>query len=996
MPATIRRLAYLLWALLVGAMFCVTQAQAGTPVTLYQSYAGNLNYVVTGGTLRTQPNSGNACAVTNSNTAALNGIPAGATIRAAYLYWAGSGVTADNNVTLDASNISASRSFTETFVFGSTYDFFSGFANVTAQVAAKGNGNYTFSNLTVNNGAPHCAVQAVLSGWSMLVIYEHAGEPLRVVNVFDGFQYFRGSSLALTPNNFVIPAVGIDGKHGVLTWEGDVENSGTLGGFSEDLVFNGSPLINALNPAANQFNSTISVNGVGSTTSYGVDLDVYDVSALLSAGDTSATSIYSSGSDLVLLSMEVISVTNTPVADLAISKSHSGNFTVGQNGSYSITVTNNGPSDETGTITVTDTLPAGLAYVSGTGSGWTCGAIGQDVTCTHAGPLASGNSLPVMTLTVSVASAAAPSVTNTATVSGTLFDNDASNNSSADLTTVIAPDLSTSTKTVADLNGGDADPNDVLRYTITLTESSGMIAGNVSVVDNLPANTINLSVVSFPAGATDSSTAAQVNIFNITVPASGSVSIVFDVTVDPAASVGTLIDNSATINNPNGPGATPAAPTVIVSESQIAGSGTKPLYLGAPGAGSPNNPVLPQPMSRTPLSATPAPDNIRIRRQDTPVIWAQTPATQATLNLNAATVPVILQLRRNNQTQNRTIRVTLDYVGAATGVLGFVDVTVPGSGPGGLSNTVTQPFTFPVAIPAVSLPAGTQLRVTVDNSPTGGNGRAIYVYPYDAATGDTSRVEFDAATVINVDSVGFYDAAYPGGALQTTTAPGTTVYIRAVVSDPFGSFDITSANIDIINPLGSPVVSAAAMTEVADSGVATKTYEYAYTLPVIGASGAWTARVTANEGTEGTISDLGVGTITVTSPSLSVLKSASTATANPGTVITYTIQVFNTGDGNAINVVVDDDVSPFTAFSLDAYGPGVAFQFVEGAPASGLTLGVPVYSNDNGATYTYIPVSGGGGAPAGFDNNVTNWQVLMSGSMNAGGSFSLNYQMQVK
>ncbi|MEE4301214.1 MAG: hypothetical protein V2J24_17360, partial [Pseudomonadales bacterium] len=47
-------------------------------------------------------------------------------------------------------------------------------------------------------------------------------------------------------------------------------------------------------------------------------------------------------------------------ADLAVSKTHAGDFTVGSDGSYTIVVTNNGPEDVTGTITVTDPLPSGL------------------------------------------------------------------------------------------------------------------------------------------------------------------------------------------------------------------------------------------------------------------------------------------------------------------------------------------------------------------------------------------------------------------------------------------------------------------------------------------------------------------------------------------------------------------------------------------------------------------------------------------------------------
>ncbi len=69
-----------------------------------------------------------------------------------------------------------------------------------------------------------------------------------------------------------------------------------------------------------------------------------------------------------------------------------------------------------GVVTVTDTLPAGLTFVSGGGPGWSCSAIGAVVTCTGSGPIApaTSSSFP---LTVAVGAAAVPSVTNTAVVS---------------------------------------------------------------------------------------------------------------------------------------------------------------------------------------------------------------------------------------------------------------------------------------------------------------------------------------------------------------------------------------------------------------------------------------------------------------------------------------------------------------------------------------------------------------------------------------------------
>src|SRR5262249_4692022 len=149
-------------------------------------------------------NTSNACSVAATSSASLAGIPAGATVQAAYLYWVGSGSTVDGTVTLNGGTRSAARTFTATYSLnGTSYAFFSGFADVTAAIA--GNGTVTFGGLTVNNGAPYCDVEAVVAGWGLVVVYRHASEDLRAVNVFDGFQLFRGSSLNLSLSGFRIP-----------------------------------------------------------------------------------------------------------------------------------------------------------------------------------------------------------------------------------------------------------------------------------------------------------------------------------------------------------------------------------------------------------------------------------------------------------------------------------------------------------------------------------------------------------------------------------------------------------------------------------------------------------------------------------------------------------------------------------------------------------------------------------------------------------------------
>ena len=104
---------------------------------------------------------------------------------------------------------------------------------------------------------------------------------------------------------------------------------------------------------------------------------------------------------------------------LTLTKAHSGDFTVGTNGVYTLTLSNTSASAPTsGTITVTDTLPAGLTYASATGSGWTCGAVGQNVTCTTAVVIAAAAAAPAITLTVAIDPSAAPRVPNIARASG--------------------------------------------------------------------------------------------------------------------------------------------------------------------------------------------------------------------------------------------------------------------------------------------------------------------------------------------------------------------------------------------------------------------------------------------------------------------------------------------------------------------------------------------------------------------------------------------------
>lgn len=177
-----------------------------------------------------------------------------------------------------------------------------------------------------------------------------------------------------------------------------------------------------------------------------------------------------------------------PVPDLTIAKSHVGTFHPGDSAdTYTVTVRNVGTAATNGsTVTVTDTLPTGLAPTAadnGTINGWTVSFAGQTVTATRNDVLQNGASYPVLTITVSVANNVATTFTNTATVAGGGDVNTANNTATDTTTSVPFPDLTIkSSHTGSFLQGAAADI-----YTITVSNIGlGATVGLVTVTDTLP------------------------------------------------------------------------------------------------------------------------------------------------------------------------------------------------------------------------------------------------------------------------------------------------------------------------------------------------------------------------------------------------------------------------------------------------------------------------------------------------------------------------------
>ncbi len=114
--------------------------------------------------------------------------------------------------------------------------------------------------------------------------------------------------------------------------------------------------------------------------------------------------------------------------DLVVDKEQAGTFVTGSGVTYTITVRNDGPGVEKGPIAVVDHLPAGVTFVSVAGTGWDCNHAAGVVTCTTAGPLAKGATLPPISIKATVAAAPGTPITNEVDVTGESRDINLTNN----------------------------------------------------------------------------------------------------------------------------------------------------------------------------------------------------------------------------------------------------------------------------------------------------------------------------------------------------------------------------------------------------------------------------------------------------------------------------------------------------------------------------------------------------------------------------------------
>ncbi len=258
-------------------------------------------------------------------------------------------------------------------------------------------------------------------------------------------------------------------------------------------------------------------------------------------------------------------------ADLAVAKSGPTNVWAGTNFSYTITVTNLGPSPAV-SLVVTDSLPAGVTFVSASAGG---GLAGSQVVWTNLGNLLVGATTN-LTLTVT-APANGGSLTNRASAGSDISDFNPTNSISGPIITTVTPvadvTISKSGPAASVLPGANFD------YTISITNLGPSTASGLSVTDSLPANVTFVSAT--PSATLNGRIVTWTNLGNLAAGASTNLTLTVaaplrgSVTNVASGGSGTLDPNPT--NN-----AAPPVATIISNLPPVAGndSASTPKNIG--------------------------------------------------------------------------------------------------------------------------------------------------------------------------------------------------------------------------------------------------------------------------------------------------------------------------------------------------------------------------------------------------------------------------------
>ncbi|HEU4388534.1 MAG TPA: hypothetical protein VFV34_12105, partial [Blastocatellia bacterium] len=606
--------------------------------------------------------------------------------------------------------------------------------------------------------------------------------------------------------------------------------------------------------------------------------------------------------------------TLTSQGDLAITKTNgTSTSTAGGSTSYTITVSNAGPSTATG-ATVADTFPASLtvSFTSVAAGGATGNTASGSGNINDTVTLPPGSSV-TYTATCSINPAASGSLSNTATVTapGGFTDTNPGNNSATDTDTLVSQGDLSITKT----DGAATEiPGTGITYTITVSNAGPSTATAATVADTFPASLTGVTFTSVASGGATGNTASGSSNINdtVTLPPGSSITYTVSATID-AVATGTL-SNTATVTAPGGftdtiPGNNSATdsdtltPTADLSLTKIVDNaaptvGTTVTFEIAVHSDGPSvatnvkvKDLLPPGLAFAGAEPTPGSyDNVT-------GIWTigtMAPGANATMNLSATVT-----------TQGAKINIA--QVSAS-------DAQDPDSTPNNnnpaeddqASATVTPPqadLSLTKTVNNATPNAGTNIifTITVSNA---GPSTATGVAVRDLLPAGLTFVSFTATQGSYADSVGFWSVG------DIASSASATLQITATAA------------------VGGPKINTAQ----------------------VAASGVFDPDSTPDNNNPAEDDQASV-TVNVQQADLALTKTDSPDPVPAGSNLTYTLTLTNSGPTGAMNVVVSDAVPANTTFVSAAVLTG-----------GGWSISAPPVGGTGTVTFSKSPMAAAEGA----------------------------------
>ncbi len=528
---------------------------------------------------------------------------------------------------------------------------------------------------------------------------------------------------------------------------------------------------------------------------------------------------------------------------------------------YTISYENVGYGDANNVV-IQDTIPAGTTYVS---SSPTYESVLGNTYTWHEGTVAAGVS-DTITLIVEVNTGISDGtvLTNYVTLDYEDMDGDPLPQESDSVDVTVYTPIMTISKT-ADF--ATYDPGDEITYTITYTNTGGADAYNVVIQDTIPPETTYVSSTPTYDSVLDDTYTWNIGM----VAAGGSGTITLVVEVDPGTPDQTELTNYVSLDytdaNDNAYPQQSDSVTVTVTAPSMTITKTADKTSANPG------------------------DYIIYT-----IYYENTGTGDATGVTIEDTIPMYTTYVSSNP--------TYDSVSGSTYTWNIGTVAE------GASGTITL---------TVQVDAGTPDQTVLINSVT--------IYYDDANENPMPPEEDDEDVAVTAPVMTFsksVDLAYAN--------PGDTLTYTLFYENT-GTGDAANVVVEDTIPADTTFVSSTPMY----SSVSDDTYTYDIGNVAAGASGTITVIVTVDAYTPDQTVLTNYATLdytdvngnaydqlddsaetTVTAPDMTISKTASTSTANPGDTIIYTIYYENLGTGDAANVVIEDLLSGYeTLVSTD-------------------------------------------------------------------------------